>query len=104
MSRRRWVQINGELVEVMPDYVGESRATAKDSILWNDRSYQDMGDKRFTSRTQHRQFMKERGLTTADDYKGEWQKREEQRIKARNGFDATRRGDIIEAIHKLRSR
>lgn len=104
MSRRRWIQINGELIEVTPDYVGESRATSTDSVLWNDRSYQDMGDARFASRTQHREYMKQHGLTIADDYKGEWRSKEEHRIKARNGFDPTRKSDIVEAIHKLRSR
>lgn len=106
MTRRRYVSIktNGtyELVEITKDNEPESRAPIADSILWNDRSYQDMNDPRFKSRTQHRQYMKDRGLTVTGDYTNEWKQREAQRVKAKQGYDPTRKDDIVQAIHKLR--
>jgi hypothetical protein len=103
MTRRRYIQIDGELVEVMPDYAAPAR-TITDSVLWNDRAYQDMGDPRFSSRTQHQQYMKRHGVTVSDDFKGQWAKQEAQRIAARAGADPTRRQDVERAISQLNSR
>ena len=103
MSRRRWVQVDGELVEVGPDYTPEPRSV-KDSTLWNDRVYQDMGDPRFKSRAQHRAYMREKGVTSTSDYKDEWRVREGQRIKERQGYDPSRRLDVERAISQLNSR
>jgi len=103
MGRRRWVYYGTEAVEVSEDYIAPPRTVA-DSILWNDRAYQDMNDPRFASRTQHRQYMKDRGLTTMDEYmSGTWRKDEERRIAYRKtGLDPTRKNDIVEAIHKIK--
>lgn len=100
MARKRWVQINGELIEVSPDYVPDPR-TVQDSALWNDRAYQDMGDPRFSSRSQHREFMARHGYTTVDDYHETWRKQEAERIKVRHGYDPTRRADVERVIHQL---
>ena len=102
--RRRFVQdpVTLELIEVSSDYVG-TRGVSTDSILWNDRNYQDMGDPRFTSREQHREFMKRNGLTTADDYKGQWEKDGRRRELALQGHDPSRKQDIAEAIRNTRS-
>lgn len=103
--RRRWVQIEGELVEVTRDYQQPSPDSARDAgVLWNDRQYQDAGDPRFASRTQHREFMKRNGLTTTDDYNVEWRQKEAQRLKVKAGYDPTRKEDIARAISQLNSR
>lgn len=97
MSRRRFVQINGELVEVSLDYQASPRGA--DEALWNDRAYQDMNDPRFRSRSQHRQYMKRHGLSTMDDYKQQWSKQREQRESyLTKGADPTRREDIVRAL------
>lgn len=100
MSRRRWVQINGELVEVTEDYQQSFAAPNQDHVLWNDRIYQDGGDQRFTSRSQHREYMRMHGLTTMDDYHGQWREAERKRIEY-GAPSEERKRDMIEAIHKL---
>lgn len=92
------------MVEVTSDYISVPRQAKDNGVLWNDRDYQDMGDKRFSSRTQHRDYMRQHGLTTADDYKDTWRKNEAQRIKVRQGYDPTRRASIERAIHQLNSK
>jgi putative FmdB family regulatory protein len=54
-----------------------------------------------SSRTKHRAYMKERGLTTADDFKGQWKRAAEQRAEEMSGTDPTRRDDIARALDKL---
>jgi len=96
------VQIDGELVEITDGVEPTPRnAAANAGVLWNDRIYQDGSDKRFVSRTQHREFMKRTGLTTIDDFKNDWKKGEQKRRDIRAGVDPTRRGHIKEALHKL---
>jgi len=100
--RRRWIQINGELIEVTRDYQQPSPDSAKNAgVLWNDREYQDMGDSRFTSRSQHKEYMKAKGITTADDFSGEWKKKEALRLRQKEGYDPTRREDLERALSTL---
>ena len=94
--RRRYIQLNGELVEVALDHAAPARN--RDSVLWNDREYQDMGDPRFNSRKTHREFMKRNNLTTADDFKEAWSKAEGARRDIRVGRDTMRRVDIDRAM------
>lgn len=103
--RRRWVQINGELVEVPLDYVQDIRPTT-DRVLWNDRLYQDDGDERYVSRTQHRNYMRQNDLTTADDYRDQWRREEFRRVDYRSGkgHDPTRREHLLKAIHQLETK
>lgn len=101
MAKRRFIQIDGELLEVEPDYQSAPRSAKDTGILWNDRPYQDMGDKRFGSRVQHREFMKRHNLSTADDFHGTWRSAEAKRIAFRQGVDPSRKGDVVEAVKKL---
>ena len=103
MARQRWIyRKDGEVIEVSSDYNGNIRGVAADSILWNDRAYQDMNDPRFASRSQHREYMAKHGLTTVSDYTGnEWKQREKQRLDIRTGVDRNRREFVEKAIHKL---
>jgi hypothetical protein len=100
MMRRRWIYRGCEAIEVGDDYVPDARSV-QDSILWNDRAYQDMGDPRFASRKQHQEYMKQQGLTTASDYHQQWRKQEEQRNKVNSGYDPSRKEHVSKAIHKL---
>jgi len=105
MSRTRYVQISGQLVQIGGDYEIESRTAARDQgLLWNDREYQDMGDARFNSRSSHQEYMRRNGLTTTSDYKDEWRVKERQRVDAKNGVDVTRKFDVERAIRQLNSR
>lgn len=105
MSRRQYVQIDGVLYERDADHMPQSRDTAAaNALLWNDRAYQDMGDPRFASRSQHQQYMKENNLTTIDDFKDTWRIAEANRIKAKAGYDPSRKEDIAGAIRQLNSR
>jgi hypothetical protein len=102
MARKRWVYINGEAVEVSENYVNQRSVTAADSVLWNDRSYQDMADPRFASRSQHREYMKRNGLTTADDFTNTWQAAAKDRERSMQGVDPSRKRDIAAALEKAR--
>lgn len=102
--RRRWIYPadGSESFEVSADYVGQSRQVY-DGLLWNDRQYQDMGDSRFASRDQHKAYMKQHGLTTADDYKDQWRKDEKTRGEVKQGIDPTRRQEIERSIERVYS-
>ena len=100
MTRRRYVQVNGELIEVSPDYAPEPRRT--DAVLWNDRAYQDMNDARFRSRTQHREYMKQHNLTTVDDFAQHDQREAKRREDFYRGIDHERRADIARAMERAR--
>lgn len=98
--RRRFVQIDGELVEVAQDWSGPSRQRT-DAVLWNDRLYQDANDPRFFSRTQHREYMRRNGVTTTDDFTNSFKEAEKRKIEAKQGVDKTRKQDIVEALRRL---
>lgn len=103
MTRRRFIQIKGELVEVTPDYTPPARNT--DSVLWGDRSYDGMAAPDGTdisSRTKHREYMRQHGLTTADDFQSEWQKNQRKREDFyTRAPDPARREQVERAIHEL---
>ena len=96
-GRHRYVAVGNRWVEVPEDYTPEP--PKGDHLLWSDRAYQDMNDPRFSSRSQHREFMRQNGLTTADDFKGTWDKAAQQREAwYKEGRDPTRREDVARAI------
>ena len=102
MARRRFIQQpDGSLQEVSRDYVANPRQASDTGILWNDRSYQDLGDPRFTSRTQHREYMKQNGLTTVDDYTETFKQAEKERVAVKHGHDPRRKQAVIEAFQRL---
>ena len=107
MPRRRWIQNPNpphELIEVTDDFVLPP-ARNGDRALWGDRHYDGLTASDGTdisTRTKHREYMRERGLTTADDFKGEW----EVAARARadfylHGADKHRKDDVSRAIHNL---
>jgi hypothetical protein len=75
---------------VSEEDVGESEAPrALDAPIMVDRFYEGLSHtqdgKTFDigSRKKHRDFMREHGLTTIDDFKGTWEKKAEQRRDVR---------------------
>jgi hypothetical protein len=98
--RRRYIQRDGELIEVPLNFQPEPRNS--DAVLWNDRAYQDVGDPRFHSRTSHREFMRREGLTTVDDFKDSFKQAREKRLAFYRGEDTSRKADIARALEKVR--
>ena len=98
-GRRRFVAVGNKWVEVDLDYV--QPPSNYDAVLWNDRAYQDMNDPRFKSRTEHRAYMAQNGLTTFDDFRNEFRVKEQQRMEAKKCIDPARKQQIAAAIEKL---
>lgn len=70
----------------------------------NDRIYEGLrapDGTDISTRTKHRAYMKERNLTTMDDFKDTWKKAALERKDTFEGVDPSRRSDIAEAITKL---
>lgn len=107
MARRRWVWDNElkELVEVSVDR-GPS-TDSRLSALWGDRHYdglQATDGTDISTRKKHREYMKRHGLTTADDFKGDWDRAKKEREHyMQNGGTVTKR-DIREVIERLSQR
>ena len=79
-----------------------------DGLLYNDRIYDGLradDGSDISSRTRHRDYMRQNGLTTMDDFKGEWAaaavKREEYYTGKRGSVS---KDDIARAIHQLESK
>jgi hypothetical protein len=107
MTKRRWIQdrTTGELVEVTADYHPHMRTDS--GALWGDSSYDGMkapDGTDISSRTKHREYMKAKGLTTMDDFKGSWAQAKESRERYMTEGGSFKRADIERAIHKLQNR
>lgn len=105
MTRRRWIQINGELVEVTKDYQPDLRTDS--GALWGDRSYDGLratDGTDISSRTKHREYMKANNLTTVDDFQNSWAKAQEQREHYRQHGGTFSRRDVERSIHQLQNR
>lgn len=74
--------------------------------LWGDDEYRNMRATDGTpidTRTKHREYMRQRGLTTVDDFKQSFEQSAKERERIRRGEDPTRVRDIIRAI-EMRTR
>jgi len=102
--KRRWIQLGLDLVEVTGDYTPPLPVDS--GALWGDRGYDGMratDGAPIDSRSKHREYMRARGLTTADDYSGEWA--EARRIRDEwytKGRDPSRREDVARALEKVK--
>lgn len=107
MARRRFIQMKEppyELIEVTDDYSAPARG---DSALWGDRSYEGMrapDGTDISSRTKHREYMKAKGLTTADDFKDTWARAKVERENYMQNGGSFKRADIERAIYSLQNR
>lgn len=83
MARRRWIYFeDGSVLEVSADYVGTPREARFTNPLAGDRLYDgarttDGHD--ISTRTKHRQYMRDHNLTTVDDFKDYWAKKKAER-------------------------
>ena len=109
MPRRRFIQMRDppyDLIEVSPDYELPPRSVT-DAALWNDRSYAGLASTdgvAIDSRSKHRAYMRERGLTTADDFSDEWRRAADKRadfFQGKPGTGSVGRDDVARAIHQL---
>jgi len=96
---KRWIQIDGELLEVSDDYQPEQQAK---HYVVGDRHYDglrspiDGAD--ISTRAKHRRYMKENNLSTMDDWKDEWSNAEKKRNNIQKGIDPARREAIARAL------
>lgn len=111
MTRKRyiWDDELKELVEITPDYQAPGKKGALNHMggLWGDRHYDglratDGAD--ISSRKKHREYMRSKGLTTADDFKGEWDRAKKAREHYMQHGGSIRKQDIRAAIEKLQNR
>jgi hypothetical protein len=102
MAKRRFVQINGELIEVTDEYQAPSRNSHN---IIGDGHYDGLrapDGTDISTRTKHREFMKRTGLTTTDDFKSQWTKQIEARNNYRQNGGSISRADVARAMEKLR--
>lgn len=102
--RRRFIIEAGELVEVTGSPVSDLRADS--GALWGDASYtglraSDGSD--ISTRTKHREYMKQRGLTTVDDFPQTFERAAQERAEFYQGApDPERAHDIARAMERRR--
>lgn len=107
MSRKRWVYIDGEALEVDRDYVAPVNPHTSDGALWNDRSYDGLratDGTDISSRSKHREYMRINGLCTIDDFKESNKQAQKARDVYRTRGGTVTRDDVARAIHQLESR
>jgi hypothetical protein len=105
MTRRRFIQDPKtlELIEVTADYQPDTRAG--DAALWGDRHYDGLSapdGSDISSRAKHKAYMKATGLTTTDDYKGQWSRAKEARENYQRSGGSVSKNDIQRAIARLK--
>lgn len=77
--------------------------------LWGDRHYDGLRTTEgvdISTRTKHREYMRQTGLTTADDYKSEWKSAAEVRadVFTTGGDHKSRRDDVGRAMYEVQER
>lgn len=101
--RRRYIYVNGEMVEALT--VAPAPLAPDAGALWGDSSYRDLRASDGTdisTRTKHREYMKRTGLTTVDDFRGEFKAAEGKRTDYFQGRDPARAADIARALERRR--
>lgn len=103
-KRFRWNEETGHLEEVGLDYKVPERLP-----VFGDAHYDGLRATDGTpidTKAKHRQYMRDKGLTTIDDYTQTWKKQEEQRqeIRTTGGNKAERREAIGRTIYQLEQR
>jgi hypothetical protein len=103
-TRYRWDEAAQKLVEVGADWSPTARLEIN-----VDRNYENLDLQDGTvvnSRRQHREYMKARGVTLADDFKGVWAKAQKEREAIRTGThdSKARREAVGRAVYELEKR
>lgn len=107
MTKRRYVYdpATKEMVEVTQCAEPETRADS--GALWGDRHYEGMrasDGADISSRSKHRQYMKNNNLTTMDDFTNSWAKAREQRDRLFTQGGTFTKKDIERAMSQLQNR
>jgi hypothetical protein len=109
MGRRTFVYIDGVAYERGVDEIPETndiRSQVGEGVLWGDRHYDGLratDGTDISTRTKQREYMRQHGLTTADDFKGQWASAAKERadIHTTGGDHAARRADVARAAHMV---
>lgn len=109
MTRRTWVYIDGVAYERGVDAVPEVAPLLDSGALWGDSSYVNTrgpNGEDLSTRTKHREFLKQTGLATMDDFSESWKRSTEKRAEYfRDGkHGAVRREHIDRAINQLQNK
>jgi hypothetical protein len=112
MTRRRYRYDpeSGEMVEVTnaaPQQLATKGALNHMGGLWSDRHYHGMrasDGADISSRRKHREYMKQKGLTTADDFKDTWARAARERDHYMQHGGSVRKEDIRRAIDQVMQR
>jgi len=111
VTRRRyiWDDEVKDLVEITPGHDPGRKKDAANHLgsLWGDRHYDglratDGAD--ISTRKKHRDYMRKMGLTTADDFRSQWDKAKREREHYMQNGGTIRRQDIKDAIERLQNR
>ncbi len=90
--------------EPMQRYIEVAPGMALHNAIASERHYDGLRAQDGTAidtRAKHRQYMKDRNLTTIDDYASTWKKAAEQRAQRMEGADTSRALDVADAITRL---
>lgn len=107
MSISRYLHARPEFVccgEPMPRTIEVAPGLAMHNALASERHYAGLRATDGTpidTRAKHRAYMRERGLTTIDDFRETWKRDAAARAARLQGEDPSRRADIAEAIKRL---
>lgn len=119
MARRTYIQYEGKFYEKGVDELPESyytrhgrsdpRKYRADSILWGDRHYdglRSLDGHDISTRTKHREYMRNRGLAMADDFKETWKRAEKERedFFTTGGDHRARREAVERALYEAEKR
>lgn len=88
----------------MQRYIDVPPAMALHNAIVSERHYDGLRAQDGTpidTRAKHRQYMKERNLTTIDDFSSTWKKAAEERAQRMAGADTTRALDVADAVTRL---
>lgn len=91
-----------KVVEVTPQ-----TKTRKDNIMVSDAHYDGLratDGTDISTRKKHREYMKRHGLTTTDDYKQTWTKRQQERENYYQKGGTITRDHIRRVIHQLENK
>ncbi len=103
MTRRKWVQIEGHLIEVDPrTYVPTDRPSASRYVsdAWMDGTRSPIDGADIGSRTKLREHMRAHDVI---DHSEAVQEAAIQRRRAAAAAESARKQDLIEALHRVRA-
>jgi hypothetical protein len=117
MARTTYIQFEGKFYEKGVDELPEAYYTkhgiggpvAGYNALWGDRHYDGLrapDGTDISTRTKHREYMRQHGLTTADDFAQHWGRKAQERADfyTTGGDHAARREAIARAVYELERR